>query len=180
MVYLHTGNIHVSTSRLTAIFCPQVEASHPTLAAQLRKKTNRTGSLESESDHSTDTPGQVAAISSTDQAFKSPSNVTRLLLTPPPSGHGLGNGSANGKAGNGLGSQQPTPSMGLDSEKTNKKKRKRCGECIGCQRKDNCGQCAPCRNDKSHQICKVRRCERLTEKKPRKVRIVSVKSWMYP
>lgn len=46
-----------------------------------------------------------------------------------------------------------------------KKKRKRCGECIGCQRKDNCGDCAPCRNDKSHQICKQRRCEKLTEKK---------------
>lgn len=46
-----------------------------------------------------------------------------------------------------------------------KKKRKRCGECVGCQRKDNCGECAPCRNDKSHQICKQRRCEKLTEKK---------------
>jgi hypothetical protein len=45
------------------------------------------------------------------------------------------------------------------------KKRKRCGECIGCAKKDNCGECAPCRNDKSHQICKQRRCEKLTEKK---------------
>lgn len=50
-------------------------------------------------------------------------------------------------------------------DKQVKKKRKRCGECIGCQRKDNCGDCAPCRNDKSHQICKQRRCEKLTEKK---------------
>ena len=32
-------------------------------------------------------------------------------------------------------------------------------------RKDNCMECAPCRNDKSHQICKMRRCDRLTEKK---------------
>lgn len=48
---------------------------------------------------------------------------------------------------------------------SSKKKRKRCGECVGCQRKDNCGECAPCRNDKSHQICKQRRCEKLTEKK---------------
>ncbi|XP_045493145.1 DNA N6-methyl adenine demethylase isoform X1 [Colias croceus] len=53
----------------------------------------------------------------------------------------------------------------ISSEKQTKKKRKRCGECIGCQRKDNCGDCAPCRNDKSHQICKQRRCEKLTEKK---------------
>ena len=50
-------------------------------------------------------------------------------------------------------------------EKPTKKKRKRCGECSGCQRKDNCGDCAPCRNEKSHQICKNRRCDRLTEKK---------------
>ena len=58
--------------------------------------------------------------------------------------------------------------MGVDDDKPSKKKRKRCGECVGCQRKDNCGECAPCRNDKSHQICKLRRCEKLTEKKPRK------------
>lgn len=50
-----------------------------------------------------------------------------------------------------------------------KKKRKRCGECIGCQKKDNCGDCAPCRNDKSHQICKQRRCEKLTDKKVSKI-----------
>nr|XP_022919223.1 DNA N6-methyl adenine demethylase isoform X1 [Onthophagus taurus] len=54
---------------------------------------------------------------------------------------------------------------GVHEGKQVKKKRKRCGECIGCQRKDNCGDCAPCRNDKSHQICKQRRCEKLTEKK---------------
>ena len=53
----------------------------------------------------------------------------------------------------------------MTQEKPTKKKRKRCGECGGCQKKDNCGDCAPCRNEKSHQICKVRRCDRLTEKK---------------
>lgn len=57
------------------------------------------------------------------------------------------------------------PPIPEDGEKPVKKKRKRCGECVGCQRKDNCGECAPCRNDKSHQICKMRRCEKLTEKK---------------
>ena len=45
---------------------------HPTLTAQLRKKTNRAGSLDTgEGDGGNpppDTPGQVAAISSTDQA----------------------------------------------------------------------------------------------------------------
>lgn len=53
-----------------------------------------------------------------------------------------------------------------------KKKRKRCGECIGCQKKDNCGDCAPCRNDKSHQICKQRRCEKLTDKKVSTIRLI--------
>ncbi|XP_055700895.1 methylcytosine dioxygenase TET isoform X2 [Phlebotomus papatasi] len=67
--------------------------------------------------------------------------------------------------------KSPMGSMGMadggedTGEKQTKKKRKRCGECIGCQRKDNCGDCAPCRNDKSHQICKQRRCEKLTDKK---------------
>ncbi|CAG0919215.1 unnamed protein product [Notodromas monacha] len=55
----------------------------------------------------------------------------------------------------------------MDADKQVKKKRKRCGECLGCQRKDNCGSCAPCKNSKSHQICKMRRCEKLTEKRVR-------------
>ena len=136
-----------------------VEA-HPTLAAQLRKKTARAGSLEgSESDHSSvDTPGQVAAISSTDPTPETLAGLADAFK--PPSHHGHG------------GLQHPTPSSahmaGDDPDKPTKKKRKRCGECGGCQKKDNCGECAPCRNDKSHQICKLRRCDRLTEKKPRK------------
>ncbi|XP_018309964.1 tet methylcytosine dioxygenase-like isoform X3 [Mycetomoellerius zeteki] len=81
--------------------------------------------------------GQVAAVSST---------ANRGV-------HHLGGGITDGDGDGGLG------------DKPAKKKRKRCGECIGCQRKDNCGDCAPCRNDKSHQICKMRRCEKLTEKK---------------
>jgi hypothetical protein len=68
----------------------------------------------------------------------------------------------------------------LFQEKGSKKKRKRCGECNGCQRKDNCGDCAPCRNDKSHQICKIRRCERLTEKKARKVTVSVGKLSRFP
>nr|AJC98704.1 AGAP007178 [Anopheles coluzzii]AJC98706.1 AGAP007178 [Anopheles coluzzii]AJC98714.1 AGAP007178 [Anopheles coluzzii] len=81
-------------------------------------------------------PGQVAAISSTAN-FKSPMHTMSM----------------------------DTDDGGTPGEKSTKKKRKRCGECVGCSRKDNCGDCAPCRNDKSHQICKTRRCEKLTEKK---------------
>lgn len=77
----------------------------------------------------------------------------------------------------------PTTTTPLPALFQSKKKRKRCGECVGCQRKDNCGECAPCRNDKSHQICKQRRCEKLTEKKvsPRVYNLLSdptEEAWM--
>jgi hypothetical protein len=62
-----------------------------------------------------------------------------------------------------------TPS---DGEKTTKKKRKRCGECPGCLKKDNCGDCGPCKSVRSHQICKMRKCDQLKTKKE-KVREVS-------
>ncbi|KAF7389010.1 hypothetical protein HZH66_010147 [Vespula vulgaris] len=116
-----------------------------------RKKERRkirAGSMESEDGGgggggggggagSVENSGQVAAVSST--ANRGPHHMSG------------GMGDADGDGGLG--------------DKPAKKKRKRCGECIGCQRKDNCGDCAPCRNDKSHQICKMRRCEKLTEKK---------------
>lgn len=123
-----------------------------------RKKERRkirASSLESsiESDgigsSSVESSGQVAAVSST-AGFKSPIMSHQNM------------GSMGG--GPGLGHDVEDCENG-SSEKQTKKKRKRCGECIGCQRKENCGDCAPCRNDKSHQICKMRRCEKLTEKK---------------
>ncbi|KAL1497059.1 hypothetical protein ABEB36_008085 [Hypothenemus hampei] len=89
-------------------------------------------------DLGSESSGQVAAVSSTDGYNKAQ--------------HGLP-----------VGMEQDISGGPMDKQV--KKKRKRCGECIGCQRKDNCGDCAPCRNDKSHQICKQRRCEKLTEKK---------------
>lgn len=45
------------------------------------------------------------------------------------------------------------------------KKRKRCGECAGCQLKENCGECGPCKSVRSHQICKLRKCDHLKNKK---------------
>ncbi|XP_050306862.1 DNA N6-methyl adenine demethylase isoform X2 [Anthonomus grandis grandis] len=88
-------------------------------------------------DLNSENSGQVAAVSSTD-GFKSHQGIP-------------------------MGMEHDITGGAMDKQV--KKKRKRCGECIGCQRKDNCGDCAPCRNDKSHQICKQRRCEKLTEKK---------------
>lgn len=109
-------------------------------------------------------PGQVAAISST-ASFKSPIGSV-----------GVNDEDTNGEKqvmhttrGTSIwpGTQNPffTSSFSPAFHSQTKKKRKRCGECIGCQKKDNCGDCAPCRNDKSHQICKQRRCEKLTDKK---------------
>ncbi|XP_014246962.1 DNA N6-methyl adenine demethylase isoform X2 [Cimex lectularius] len=125
------------------------DANSPRGYLDSRKKERRkirASSLESsnESDgvgsSSVESSGQVAAISST-AGFKSP-----LACHQNPN-------------------MQSEDDIHELSDKPVKKKRKRCGECIGCQRKDNCGDCAPCRNDKSHQICKMRRCEKLTEKK---------------
>ena len=121
------------------------------------KRKYRASSLESsESDASLcgATDAQVPAVSSTAPhcgdptglAIRGPGFKHPVSMTGPGPGSESGDGSANG-------------------DKGTKKKRKRCGECIGCMRKDNCASCAPCRNDKSHQICKMRRCEKLTEKK---------------
>ena len=122
---------------------------------------NSVRSLRSESDPGlADTPGQVAAISSTDPT---PDTITGLAEAFKPPADISNNGSpglSNLNHSNLSGGHQADT-----QEKPTKKKRKRCGECQGCQRKDNCGDCAPCRNEKSHQICKVRRCDRLTEKK---------------
>ncbi|KAA0716799.1 Zinc finger protein 4 [Triplophysa tibetana] len=47
-----------------------------------------------------------------------------------------------------------------------KKKRKRCGVCEPCMRKENCGTCANCLNRKiGHQICKLRKCDELKRRK---------------
>eukprot|EP00088_Acartia_fossae_P059628 TRINITY_DN7094_c0_g1_i5.p1 TRINITY_DN7094_c0_g1~~TRINITY_DN7094_c0_g1_i5.p1 ORF type:complete len:693 (+),score=109.25 TRINITY_DN7094_c0_g1_i5:39-2081(+) len=165
---------------------------HFTLLTEARGKVCRGTSLEgSESDRSqrsdsADTPtlggvaggagavtdcGQVAAISSTDptpetltgltEVFKPPTDIN---LSSPNVVGGMGGGGGGGQNG------EPNTMPADTQEKPAKKKRKRCGECVGCARKDNCGECAPCRNNKSHQICKMRRCEALTEKKvkPRK------------
>lgn len=111
-----------------------------TVGVDGRKKERRkirASSMESEDGGNVESSGQVAAVSSTANRGQ----------------HHMGGGIGDNDNDSGLG------------DKPAKKKRKRCGECIGCQRKDNCGDCAPCRNDKSHQICKMRRCEKLTEKK---------------
>ncbi|XP_065359292.1 methylcytosine dioxygenase TET isoform X2 [Calliphora vicina] len=148
----HTTQPHTPTPSTTTPLKADKVLNSPLARVDARKKErrkNRAHSLESSAeseasamDVDPSNPGQVDAVSSTAN-FKSPISS-------------LGIGDSNDGTG----------------EKQSKKKRKRCGECIGCQRKDNCGDCAPCRNDKSHQICKQRRCEKLTEKKEPKAKQV--------
>ncbi|OBS57973.1 hypothetical protein A6R68_10907 [Neotoma lepida] len=45
-----------------------------------------------------------------------------------------------------------------------RKKRKRCGTCEPCRRLENCGSCTSCTNRRTHQICKLRKCEVLKKK----------------
>ncbi len=47
-----------------------------------------------------------------------------------------------------------------------KKRRKKCGACTPCLRKNNCGTCSNCLNRKiGKQICKLRKCEQLKKKR---------------
>lgn len=141
------------------------KAQSPVRQNDARKKDRRkirASSLESSVDSENSAmdigegnSGQVAAVSST-ASFKSPMSAA-----------GITDEDTNGEKQVSIFSDKNSHSsfwLILFSLQT-KKKRKRCGECIGCQKKDNCGDCAPCRNDKSHQICKQRRCEKLTDKK---------------
>lgn len=44
-------------------------------------------------------------------------------------------------------------------------RRKRCGQCTGCQRTDNCGSCVVCTNPNStNTICRLKRCEILLQR----------------
>uniref|UniRef100_A0A8C4RD88 Methylcytosine dioxygenase TET n=1 Tax=Erpetoichthys calabaricus TaxID=27687 RepID=A0A8C4RD88_ERPCA len=53
----------------------------------------------------------------------------------------------------------------MEHNVSQKKKRKRCGACIPCLRKENCGNCTSCFNRKiGHQICKLRKCEQLKKR----------------
>ncbi|XP_044515185.1 methylcytosine dioxygenase TET3 [Gracilinanus agilis] len=55
-----------------------------------------------------------------------------------------------------------------------RKKRKRCGMCEPCRRLENCGACTSCTNRRTHQICKLRKCE-LLKKKAGLLREVEIK-----
>jgi len=94
-----------------------------------------------------------------DQAAATHPNSNLMVSAPPPPSTPTSGHSAS-------------KSPNSESDKSSKKKRKRCGNCPGCLRKDNCGDCGPCKSVRSHQICKMRKCDQLKTKKE-KVREVS-------
>ena len=77
-----------------------------------------------------------------------------LPSAPSPGGESPGGATTSGEC--------PSP-----LRKAKRTRRKRCGLCEGCQRKDNCGSCSVCTNPSStNSICKYRRCEVLTRRRP--------------
>ena len=139
--------------------------ANSTNGRRLPPRVNSTMEDAESSVSGTENSGQVSSVSSTATPEGCPTSNADATS---PGGVSLGPPSSEGSF-RPPPPQQPPPPQDDPPEKPVKKKRKRCGDCVGCQRKDNCGDCAPCRNDKSHQICKMRRCDKLTEKRVSKL-----------
>jgi hypothetical protein len=85
-----------------------------------------------------------------------PEKAEPLSPPPPTPGESPGAGTTSGD------SQSP-----LMTKKPKRTRRKRCEKCEGCRTKDNCGRCSVCTNPNStNSICKHRRCEVLTRRRP--------------
>jgi len=142
---------------------------HP-LFSQQPQQTGQLGGHPSltHSQHPHHLPPHLSSLHS--QPPPHPSQITPPQLHqqqqhPPPHtptewDHGQGN-VAVGDGGSSHGSE------GKAGGTAGKKKRKRCGDCPGCLKKENCGNCGPCRSVRSHQICKLRKCDSLKTKKER-------------
>ena len=61
------------------------------------------------------------------------------------------------------GLQQLSPTLTSEAApKTKRIRRRRCGTCPGCMRKENCGNCCVCTNPNStNSVCKLKRCDML-------------------
>ncbi|KAE8618690.1 hypothetical protein XENTR_v10009458 [Xenopus tropicalis] len=67
---------------------------------------------------------------------------------------------------NGGGGGGSAAAFAMELPEQSNKKRKRCGVCVPCLRKEPCGACYNCVNrSTSHQICKMRKCEQLKKKR---------------
>lgn len=163
-VYQNAGGTYIDSVKMEDTLSPRGLQESRKKERRKVRASSMDSSVESDGvgSSSVESSGQVAAVSST-AGFKSP--LVQHNVVGMTGGVGVGGGGGGGNGSMMDSDHCENGANGMD--KQTKKKRKRCGECIGCQRKDNCGDCAPCRNDKSHQICKMRRCEKLTDKKVR-------------
>lgn len=75
--------------------------------------------------------------------------------------------------GGGIGASVGSGASNIDVMEQPLKKRKRCGVCVPCLRKEPCGECNNCVNrNTSHQICKMRKCDQLKKKRVVPLKVV--------
>lgn len=78
--------------------------------------------------------------------------------------------------GGGIGASVGSGASNIDVMEQPLKKRKRCGVCVPCLRKEPCGECNNCVNrNTSHQICKMRKCDQLKKKRVVPLKVVEVR-----
>ena len=83
------------------------------------------------------------------------------------------------------GRQSPIEGLSaISPSKTNgsfkRPRRKRCGQCTGCLRKENCGKCVVCTNpSQTTQCCKLRRCEVLLQRPSSLVSFIAFGGLLY-
>jgi len=66
----------------------------------------------------------------------------------------------------GLFSLSPFDASLDDDANLQKRRRKKCGECVPCLRRENCGSCLNCLNRRTgKQICKLRKCDQLKKRR---------------
>lgn len=101
-----------------------------------------------------------------DESLPRPAPVSTLL---PPSSSTVVRIGDNEESSAGLkegSTQQLSPTDSEASKKLKRVRRKRCGTCTGCTRKDNCGTCCVCTNpNATNSVCKLKRCELLKQRR---------------
>lgn len=88
-------------------------------------------------------------------AEPSPKQVQSSAASSPPE-EGVGSGTNEDPAGESRSLLSPTVKKAI------RMRRKCCGTCVGCTRKENCGTCSVCTNpNTTNSVCKLKRCEDL-------------------
>lgn len=80
----------------------------------------------------------------------------------------------------GIGGMVDGDGSALEKSEQPTKKRKRCGVCAPCLRKDPCGACYHCvHRSTSHQICKMRKCLELKKKRVMPIKVLEVSRYTF-